>query len=76
MDFSDLDFFSAMLLDRKRAMQLLEKYRGRENGIEIMREAEKHQKLSNSALYEIAGNSIVRSCLVGIFGQMVRNRRA
>ncbi len=35
MNFSDLDFFSAMLLDRKKAEWLLENYKGRDNGIEI-----------------------------------------
>jgi DNA (cytosine-5)-methyltransferase 1 len=70
MDFTDLDFFSAMLLDHDAAVRLLEKYEGNSNGTAIMREAETMQKMSNTQLYKEAGNSIVRAVLVGIFKQM------
>ncbi len=67
MDFTDLDFFSAMLQDREAATQLMEKYKDDLNGIAIMREAETMQKTSNTQLYKQAGNSIVKAVLIGIF---------
>jgi DNA (cytosine-5)-methyltransferase 1 len=70
MDFSDLDFFSAMLLDHEAAVKLMEKYKDNLNGIEIMREAETMQKMSNTQLYKEAGNSIVKAVLIGIIKQL------
>ena len=71
MGFSDLDFFSAMLLDRDAAIKLMIKFKDDLNGIEIMREAETMQKMSNSQLYKQAGNSIVKMVLMAIKKQMI-----
>ena len=71
MGFSDLDFFSAMLLDRDAAIKLMIKFKDNLNGVEIMREAETMQKMSNSQLYKQAGNSIVKMVLMAIKKQMI-----
>lgn len=74
MGFSDLDFFSAMLLDRDAAIKLLIKYKDNSNGIEIMAEAEIMQKTSNSQLYKQVGNSIVVDVLYYLFENLFVNR--
>lgn len=74
MNFTDLDFFSAMLQDKSKAKELLKKYKGNTNGIEIMNEAENIQKTSNSQLYKQAGNSIVKAVLEGIFKSLMSRK--
>lgn len=74
MGFSDLDFFSAMLLDRDAAIKLLIKYKDNTNGIEIMAEAEIMQKTSNLQLYKQAGNSIVVDVLYYLFKNLFVNK--
>lgn len=69
MGFSDEDFLSAKLGNRKSAKETLEKYP--HLGKRAFTEVQRIEKMSNSQLYKQAGNSIVKNVLVAIFGQMM-----
>ena len=69
MDFSDEDFYAAMMGNRKAAIETINQYGLRSKRFKTIAEAS--QKMSNSQLYKQAGNSIVKAVLMAIFKQMI-----
>jgi site-specific DNA-cytosine methylase len=76
MGFTDLDFFTAMFLDRERAKWLLKKAKDEEwTDLQTMEEARIYQVTSDSHLYEQAGNSIVKQVLMWQFKKIIPEER-
>ncbi len=69
MGFSDEDFLSAKLGNRKAGKEILEKYP--HLGRRAFTEVQRIEKMSNSQLYKQAGNSIVKNVLTAIFAQLI-----
>lgn len=69
MNFSDEDFLSAKLGNKKVAKEILEEYP--HLGKRAFTEVQRLEKMSNTQLYKQAGNSIVKNVLVAIIGQMI-----
>lgn len=69
MGFTDEDFLTAKVGDRKIAKELIDIYEPAEH-LKMMQEADKISKVSNTQLYKQAGNSIVVDVLYYIFKEL------
>ena len=73
MGFSDEDFLSAKLGNRKAAGEILERYP--HLGKRAYTEIQRIEKMSNTQLYKQAGNSIVKNVLMAVFAQIMGGDR-
>lgn len=69
MDFSDIDFLAAKTGNKQQAQEILKKYP--HIGKQALAEIEHIKKMSDTRLYEQAGNSIVKNVLIAILGQLI-----